>query len=49
MEIFAKVIWGEVVMAISFLGQEICRPTNTKCQICPIGKSCYYYNNINLN
>lgn len=49
MEIFPKAIWGEVGMAISFLGREICRPTNPKCEICPIAKSCYYYNNTNLN
>lgn len=37
-------IWGEIGMSISFLGREICRPTNPKCNICPINKTCLYYN-----
>ena len=35
--------WGEVGMAISFLGREICRPTNPKCPECVMNKSCDYF------
>jgi endonuclease-3 len=34
--------WGEIGMAISFLGREICRPSNPKCPECPISKCCAY-------
>jgi endonuclease-3 len=36
--------WGEVGMAISFLGREICRPSNPKCNDCVMQKVCTYYN-----
>lgn len=36
--------WGEAGMAISFLGREICRPTNPKCSECVMQKVCTYYN-----
>jgi endonuclease III len=42
MQVLPKEIWGEIGMAISFLGREICRPTNPKCGICPINKICRY-------
>jgi endonuclease-3 len=45
MGILPKVIWGEIGMAISFLGREICRP-KPKCDICPINTICKYYKNI---
>lgn len=35
--------WGEIGMAISFLGREICRPSNPKCEDCPISKCCAYF------
>jgi endonuclease-3 len=35
--------WGEVGMAISFLGREICRPTNPKCPECVMNKVCAFY------
>lgn len=41
-QIFPKTIWGEIGMAISFLGREICRP-KPKCPICPINSVCEYY------
>ncbi len=34
--------WGEVGMAISFLGREICRPSNPKCEECVMKKVCVY-------
>jgi len=43
MQVLDKSIWGEVGMAISFLGRETCRPTNPKCGECPVNKSCHYY------
>lgn len=35
--------WGEAGMAISFLGREICRPTNPKCSECVMNTVCDYY------
>jgi len=35
--------WGEIGMAISFLGRETCRPTNPKCPECVMNKSCDYF------
>jgi len=43
MEVLDKQDWGEVGMAISFLGREICRPTNPKCPECVMNKSCDYF------
>ena len=42
MQVLPKEIWGEIGMAISFLGREICRPTNPKCESCPINQFCQY-------
>lgn len=42
MQVLPKEIWGEIGMAISFLGREICRPTNPKCNECPIQEHCLY-------
>lgn len=42
MQVLPKEIWGEIGMAISFLGREICRPT-PKCPECPINVVCKYY------
>lgn len=41
MQVLPKEIWGEIGMAISFLGREICRPT-PKCNECPIQDACQY-------
>jgi endonuclease III len=35
--------WGETGMALSFLGREICRPTNPKCPECVMNKVCQFY------
>lgn len=45
MQVLPKAIWGEIGMAISFLGREICRPT-PKCGECPINGVCVYYNQL---
>ncbi|MES2544373.1 MAG: endonuclease III [Bacteroidota bacterium] len=42
MSVLPKTIWGEIGMAISFLGREICRPT-PKCLECPINDVCEYF------
>lgn len=43
MEVLTPKDWGEVGMAISFLGRETCRPTNPKCPECVMKKVCAYY------
>lgn len=47
MQVLPKEIWGDIGMAISFLGREICRPTNPKCGECPISKDCIFPNKSN--
>lgn len=42
MEILPKEIWGEIGMAISFLGRETCRPTNPKHSECVVSEHCEY-------
>lgn len=42
MQVLPKEIWEEIGMAISFLGREICRPSNPKCLECPIQNNCKY-------
>jgi endonuclease-3 len=46
MEVIPEKDWGEVGMAISFLGREICRPTNPNHKDCVMNKQCDYYNSI---
>ncbi len=43
MDVLDRKDWGEVGMAISFLGREICRPTNPKCGECVMSRVCGYY------
>lgn len=38
--------WGQAGMAISFLGREMCRPTNPKCGDCVMNKVCEYYRSL---
>jgi len=38
--------WNDIGMAISFLGREICRPTNPKCNECVMNAVCHYHNGI---
>jgi len=38
--------WGQIGMAISFLGREICRPTNPKHAECPVKSSCAYFKSL---
>ena len=46
MAIVSKEKWGEIGMAVSFLGREICRPTNPKCDQCVVSEVCNYHNGI---
>lgn len=45
MEAIDKKDWGEIGMAISFLGRETCRPTNPKHDECVMNKVCAYCRN----
>jgi endonuclease-3 len=45
MEVIEPKDWAEAGMAISFLGREICRPTNPKCSECVMNTVCDYYAN----
>ncbi len=38
--------WGEIGMAISFLGRETCRPTNPKHNECVMKESCDYFKSL---
>lgn len=42
MEILPQSMWSEVGMAMSFLGREICRPTNPKHSECVMNYICAY-------
>jgi endonuclease-3 len=44
MEVIPQEKWNEIGMALSFLGREICRPTNPKCDQCILNSVCNYYN-----
>jgi len=48
MEVLPQNEW-DAGMAMSFLGREICRPTNPKCEICVMNTVCAYYNEIKKN
>ncbi|WP_116788324.1 endonuclease III domain-containing protein [Flavobacterium psychrotrophum] len=42
MEALPKDMWGEIGMALSFLGRETCRPTNPKHSECIVSSVCDY-------
>jgi endonuclease III len=42
MKVLPKEIWGDIGMAISFLGRETCRPTNPKHSECVVSGHCEY-------
>lgn len=39
--------WGEIGMSLSFLGREVCRPTNPACSVCVMKKVCVYFQKLN--
>lgn len=43
MDVIPQKDWGQIGMAISFLGREICRPTGPKHAECPVKESCAYF------
>jgi endonuclease III len=43
MEVIPEKDWGEIGMAISFLGRETCRPTNPQHHECVVSKHCAYF------
>ncbi|MCE9499908.1 MAG: hypothetical protein K8R21_05340, partial [Leptospira sp.] len=43
MEKFPQKNWRSLGMGLTFLGREICRPTNPKCGECPVNKYCEYH------
>jgi endonuclease-3 len=46
MDVIPQKDWGEIGMAISFLGREICRPKNPKHEECPMKSVCEYYKDL---
>ena len=46
MEVIPQKYWRELGMGLTFLGREICRPTNPKCPDCPMNPVCEYYKNM---
>jgi len=43
METIPQSDWNDIGMAFSFLGRDICRPTDPKCPECPVNRVCAYY------
>jgi len=46
MEAIPQKCWRDLGMSLTFLGREICRPTNPKCPECPMNPVCEYYKNM---
>lgn len=44
MAIFPRQDWNQIGMALSFLGREVCRPTNPKCDLCALCNVCRFNN-----
>lgn len=44
MAVFPKSKWNDIGMSLSFLGREICRPTNPKCHDCVMNAVCNQFN-----
>ncbi len=49
MEVIPQSDWGEVGMAISFLGRETCRPSHPEHEDCVMRDVCEYYKEQHLN
>ena len=43
MAVIPQEFWNEVGMSISFLGRELCRPTNPKCTECLVNNVCQFF------
>jgi endonuclease-3 len=46
MAVIPQEFWNEAGMSMSYLGREICRPTNPKCDICLMNTVCRYYKSL---
>ena len=46
MEIIPQKYWNDAGMSFSFLGREICRPTNPHCEECVMNPVCVYYKTV---
>ncbi|MBI1807821.1 MAG: endonuclease III [Ignavibacteria bacterium] len=46
MEKIPQKYWRQLGMSLTYLGREICRPTNPKCLECPMNPACEYYQNL---
>lgn len=47
MEVIPQKDWGEIGMALSFLGRETCRPTHPEHHECIVREHCAYYHTTN--
>jgi len=45
MAVIPQEFWNEAGMSISFLGRELCRPTNPKCTECLVNSVCQFFQN----
>lgn len=43
MEVLPQELWNDAGMSFSFLGRELCRPTDPRCEECPLNPVCAYY------
>jgi endonuclease-3 len=43
MDAIPKNYWNDIGMAFSFLGREMCRPTDPNCPECPVNEVCSFY------
>ncbi|BBE18687.1 endonuclease III [Aquipluma nitroreducens] len=48
MAVIPQEFWNEGGMSISFLGRELCRPTNPKCTECLVNSVCQFFQNSGL-
>ena len=46
MEAVPQKYWRPLGMSLTYLGREICRPTNPKCTMCPVMGVCEYYRTV---
>ena len=44
MAVLPQELWNDAGMSLSFLGRELCRPTNPKCGACLMSSVCQFYN-----
>ncbi|HUV24523.1 MAG TPA: endonuclease III [Methanomassiliicoccales archaeon] len=42
-EVVPRSLWRDINRLLVVFGQEICRPRNPKCEVCPVSSDCDYY------